>query len=126
GVVFDYGRDQVIKIYGNASRTYLEHLAALQREIVGHALPFATPLIHEISEIDGVHYTRERRLNGMRIEPLFPMLDAETQRRALTNFFSVLPTLNSISYDHAPNGQAMQMGGFVHASTWSGFLTEML
>ena len=126
GAVYAFDENQVIKIYEATSRAYLEHLATLLADIAHHKLPFSTPLIFEIGEVEEVLYTRERRLAGVRLEPLLPSLAPDAQRRALGNFFGVLADLHRISWDHAPFGQVMQMDGFVQAPTWSGFLSHML
>jgi aminoglycoside phosphotransferase (APT) family kinase protein len=126
GTVFALDDAQVIKIYGATPREYLEHLAGLLANIARHPLPFATPEIDEIGEVEGICYTRERRLPGKRIEPIFPTLDPQTQRQLLANFISVLPALHEITWEHAPYGQAMTMGGAIHDATWAGYLVKMI
>lgn len=126
GYVFDVGNGEVIKIYPKSSQKYLESLKNLQHRIAEAHLPYSTPIIERIGEVEGIFYSVEKRLVGQNLETLFSKLNEEQQFQALEQYLAALKPLRSIQVHDLPFGQILDTPTAVHSSSWKTFLLDKL
>lgn len=128
--VFKYGPSEAIKIYKHGvidgdKRAYLQNLEQLQRLIASRNLPFATPQILEIGEVDGTYYTIEAKLNGVIMEEKFPTLDTKDQYRLLRSYYESISELNDITLPELPFGDLLDTPrGQIHTASWAAYLSQ--
>jgi aminoglycoside phosphotransferase (APT) family kinase protein len=125
GMVFALDDARVVKIYHvGADAAYIQALAELQAFIARAPLPFATPLILEGGQFDGIHYALERRLAGKHLA-LATLAPAE-QRRALAHYFAAPQALDAVDVAHLPYGRALAHPQMLTSPSWPTFLQASL
>jgi hypothetical protein len=126
GYVFAFGNEQVLKVYPKTNRTYLESLKKLQEQISQGQLPYATPLIEQIGEVNGTYYTIEKRLEGKNLETIFSTLSSTDQELVLEKYLAALKPLRGIPIDYSHFGQLLDTPDSLHSDSWGKFLLSKL
>jgi aminoglycoside phosphotransferase (APT) family kinase protein len=130
GHVFEYGQDSALKIYTGkfveASESYLQSLRVLQDLIATHNLPFDTPRISEIGQIDGTYFTIEKLLHGTLMEHKFPTLEPKQQYKLLESYYRAMRSLGAIELPNRPFGNVLDIETAVRDASWPSFLKKML
>lgn len=126
GYVFSYGNNKVVKIYKKSSKIYLEKLQKFQKIISQANLPYKTPLIESIGELNDIQYSVENKLEGKDLESVFSKLSSEQQSLVLKRYIIALKPLQKISVTHLPFGQVLGMASSLTSSSWKEFLLNKL
>jgi aminoglycoside phosphotransferase (APT) family kinase protein len=77
GAIYRLGDGMVAKVWGSKRKPELVSMQRFYADVAAHDLPFATPFVHAVHELDGVAVTFERELPG---EPLQARLSDEDDR----------------------------------------------
>lgn len=124
GHVYDFSSDKIIKIWLNTSADE-QHLAERKQfyeQMDRNGLPFATPLIHEVSSFQGTFYTIERKLVGKRGDLFYLEADTTLRESLLTNYFAILAELAKVEitckYGEVLSGPSGRTAGV----SWSEFI----
>jgi hypothetical protein len=124
--VYDRGDGRVVKLYGPTTRVYLQSVAALQRRVAAAGPPFATPLIEEIGESEGLFHTVERRLVGRTLDSVYARLTDDERTSALRGYLEAVWHLNQVELPDEPFGQLVETSDRITADSWPGFLRAKL
>ena len=140
--VFDRGDGTVVKIHGSVDHAYLEKLQAFYARLEPYGLPFAVPNIQHIGRVrdpasdstsgltsgstGSTHFTLERRLPGERLFSVLPRLRGQARRALLERYLAAVDSFKQIILPlDQPYGQVLAASP-VQASTWRGFLEQMI
>jgi aminoglycoside phosphotransferase (APT) family kinase protein len=96
GAIYRLGNGTVAKVWG---RRREPELAAMQRfyaDVAGADLPFATPLIYAVQEVDGVAVTFERELSGEPLQARLSIQDRDLDPATVDCLTTVLRALATV------------------------------
>jgi|SRR3989304_5933686 len=122
GEVYEIDSGRVLKIYKNPDTDYLQGLMQFQKQLNDLSLPFAVPQITELGE----GYSIEKRLQGQTLDKVFPSLNKDEQKTALTNYFQVMKKINNIEFPDSKFGQVLSNVDAVQTESWPEFLTRKM
>ncbi|HTI15831.1 MAG TPA: aminoglycoside phosphotransferase family protein [Dictyobacter sp.] len=126
GIVCTYRSEQVVKIYTHATADYLAMLCELQTFLRQQHLPFQTPQILAIDQVDGSYYTIERYMPGKRFDLCFDNLTLEERMEALRQYVLTLRAFAAIDVAALPYGQLIADGARVTTHAWPFYLWRRL
>jgi hypothetical protein len=64
GAIYRLGDGMVAKVWGHQRKPELAAMQRFYADVAAAGLPYATPLIHAVQEVNGVAITFERELSG--------------------------------------------------------------
>lgn len=126
GFIFNHSSDTILKVYPNATKSYLESLITIQKRARDAALPYQTPEILNIEHKEGLNYTIERKLPGQQLDIVFPKLSDKDKYYVLEQYIKAMEPLKSIKVADLPYGQLVNIPDRIQASSWSQYLLAKL
>ena len=126
GYVFNLGGNKVVKIYKKSSQAYLKILQKFQQRISSANLPYQTPVIESIHELNGIQYSIESKLAGRDLESTFAKLSAQEQTLALKNYLAALKPLKNVPVNDLPFGQVLDTPHAITSKSWKEFILNKL
>lgn len=82
--------------------------------------------IYEIDEVDGVVYTREKRLQGIQMNKIIIGMNTSDRRRLYQNYYDVIRQVNMVEFPKLPYGQIIKTSDSITSSSWTNFLIQAL
>jgi len=99
GLVFRVGDGLVAKVWSSRTQCEVERLKVFYSELAQHRLPFATPEIREIAQIEGSVASIERELTGTPLQRSSEDDDARVAPAIVDCLIQVLQALASVPGD---------------------------
>jgi aminoglycoside phosphotransferase (APT) family kinase protein len=96
GAVYHLGDATVAKVWTNRRAPELEGLQRFYADVAATPLPFATPVIKRVAEIDGIAVTFERELPGRPLQDLLSVDDDQLAPAAVDALVEALQGLATI------------------------------
>jgi aminoglycoside phosphotransferase (APT) family kinase protein len=96
GAVYRLGDATVAKVWGHRRRTELRLLQAFYADVAAVRLPFATPVILSVDEVDGRAVTIERELTGTPLDQQLDSRSADIPPAAVDTIIEVLAGLATV------------------------------
>jgi aminoglycoside phosphotransferase (APT) family kinase protein len=128
GVVYDLGGDLVGKSWFNRSAAEVEPLRAFMVELASQRLPFRTPDIRAVGEVDGRAVSVETKLEGV---PLPSAVESGlvSAQYALEQFVEMVAALGATTAGDASKALPVveeQLPFYARASSWGDALAELV
>ncbi|ODT69511.1 MAG: hypothetical protein ABS75_16505 [Pelagibacterium sp. SCN 63-23] len=126
--VYVLGPDRVIRIMKpGASLEQARVRAGLLGEIAVAAasLPFRTPQVELVAELEGRIFAVEKRLGGSTVAECLGTLHGEARARLVESYLETASSIGAIPIDRAKFGPLFGDVGLL-AATWNGFLKARL
>jgi aminoglycoside phosphotransferase (APT) family kinase protein len=96
GAVYDLGGGLVAKVWRERRAAELERMQSFYADVAAAGLPFATPEVLRIEQVDGTSVTYERKLPGVPLQRRLDMTDREIGPAAVTCVTDVLRGLATV------------------------------
>jgi aminoglycoside phosphotransferase (APT) family kinase protein len=126
--VYALGADRIVRLmHVGASLADAEARAALLREIATHArhLPFRTPAVESVTEMDGRILAIEARLPGEPVSHVLAGHEGAAREKLLADYLDTASAISTISVERPFFGPLIG-GQDLRAATWNGFLQARL
>lgn len=96
GAIYDLGRGLIAKVWRERAAIDLERMQRFYADVAAVGLPFATPEIIEIQQVDGTSVTYERKLPGAPLQTRLGVNDREIGAAAARCVVEVLSALATV------------------------------
>jgi aminoglycoside phosphotransferase (APT) family kinase protein len=96
GAIYDLGDGLVAKVWRARPATELERMQSFYADVAAAELPFATPAILRIEQVDGTSVTYERKLPGQPLQQRLDVTDREIDESAVSCVTEVLRALATV------------------------------
>ena len=128
GAVYRLGGGLVAKVWGGKSAPELAGLQQFYTDLARASLPFATPEIIELDEIDGSGVTVERELRGCPLRQRLSDADNSISTAAQACVITVLEGLAGVRESRSALDLPVlgETGAFRGDATWAGALLRLL
>jgi aminoglycoside phosphotransferase (APT) family kinase protein len=96
GAIYDLGCGQIAKVWRERAAIELERMQLFYADVAAAGLPFATPEIIEVRQVDGTSVTYERKLPGEPLQNQLGLTDPEIDPAAVRCVVDVLRALATV------------------------------
>jgi aminoglycoside phosphotransferase (APT) family kinase protein len=96
GALYRLGDGVVAKVWGGKTKPELEAMQRFYADVAAHDLPFATPVIRAVHEVDGTAVTFERELPGVPLDRYLSDEDGQVDPAAVDCLVTVLRALATV------------------------------
>lgn len=96
GAIYDLGSGLIAKVWRERAAVELERMHRFYADVAAAGLPFATPEILEVQQVDGTSVTYERKLPGQSLQKQLGLNDREIGPAAVRCVVDVLRALATV------------------------------
>lgn len=120
--MYALGDDRVLRITHRSTSDHIKELRDFYAQLATPRTAFALPEIIEQGELEGVHFTVERRIPGSSLGDLLATLEGDDRRRALTSYLDVAEQVQTLSVPAEPAYGEVMGADPVRRDRWDQFL----